>query len=272
MTQTQGIILIIDDNENVIKSIRGHLTFCGFQVVVATNAERALAVAGELKPSLVLLDLKMPGTNGVAFLKRYRAIEKEVPVILLTGFYDEFKSQITPDLKVYGYLSKRHYRKELEKMVYDALKKPESERTFSETAKGRILVVDDEPEITDGMKSFLQEKSFLVGTAGRAEEAMSLNKHFRADIIISDILLATSGMDGIDLVRELKKSEHPPKFYYFVTGVGDNQEMLNRMVDQLGMLEPIIKKPLALDKMEKLAEEFENKLRKSKPKGDEKKE
>ncbi len=270
MKQSNGIILIIDDNEQVIRAIQGPLTFCGFQVVTATEAKRAIEVASEIKPDLVILDLKLPGTNGVEFLKKYRSVEKDVPVILLTGYYNEFKEQIKPEMNVFGYLPKRFYRQELEKMVYDAIKKPETDRTFSKTATARILIVDDEEEITSLMKDFFRERGYVAITACRASEAIDLNQHFRADIVIADIKMP-GGMDGIDMVTELRKSEVPPKFAFFVTGVGDNQEMLNKMRDKLGKIEPILNKPLQMETMEKLAKEAEEQLRKSKTSEDEKK-
>ena len=220
MAQVKEIILVIDDNKELIAAIREPLRYCGFQMVEATDAKRAIDIAKELKPDLIILDLKMPGTNGVEFIKKYRSTEKDVPIILLTGYYDEFRSQITPDMNIFGYLPKRFYRRELEQLVYDALKKPEPDRSFSEAAKARLLIVDDEPEITFFLKDVFRERGFLVTTANRASEALVVNQHFHADIVIADIRMP-GRMDGIDMVHELRQSENPPRGVFFVSGVGE---------------------------------------------------
>ena len=256
MTQTQGIILIVDDNEHVIKAIREPLTFCGFHVLSAATAPQAMALVKELRPALVILDLKMPGTNGIEFLKDFRREEKQIPVILLTGYYDEFKNQITPEMNVFGYLAKRFYRQDLEKMVFDAVKRPGSERTFSERAKARLLIVDDQVEITSCLRDLFRERGFVVSTANRPAEALKLNGLFHADIVIADIRMPGL-MDGIDMVYELRKSEQPPRGVIFISGVGNDQISRDKMKALLGKEEPVVPKPFGHEVIEKLVAQME---------------
>ncbi len=80
-------ILIVDDEEDVRTFIKAVLKKNGYDVVMATNGNEALAMAREEKPALVVLDLQMPQQTGTDF---YRRLHKEAdlshtPVIVVSG-------------------------------------------------------------------------------------------------------------------------------------------------------------------------------------------
>jgi two-component system cell cycle response regulator DivK len=80
-------VLIVEDNDKNMKLARDVLRVKGYRVVEAESAEAALAcVAGEV-PDLVLMDIHLPGMNGIQALQRLRDIEatRAVPVIAFTA-------------------------------------------------------------------------------------------------------------------------------------------------------------------------------------------
>jgi two-component system alkaline phosphatase synthesis response regulator PhoP len=80
-------ILVVDDDEDIIETLRHRLLKEGYQVSVAYDGEEALVRVKEDKPDVVLLDLMMPKINGFEVLKeiRERYKEKWIPVIIISA-------------------------------------------------------------------------------------------------------------------------------------------------------------------------------------------
>jgi two-component system cell cycle response regulator DivK len=81
------LILIVEDNEKNLKLVRDLLRFKGYRTLEAVNAEIALDLAAAHQPDLVLMDIQLPGLNGVAALNRLRAdaTTAAIPVAALTA-------------------------------------------------------------------------------------------------------------------------------------------------------------------------------------------
>jgi len=81
------LILIVEDNEKNLKLARDVLRFHGFRTVEATDGESAIAMSLEHLPALVLMDIQLPGIDGIAAMKRIRADErtKHIPTVALTA-------------------------------------------------------------------------------------------------------------------------------------------------------------------------------------------
>ena len=78
-------ILAIDDDPSVRSFLKRGLSYEGYAVDVAESGEVGLGLARDRAPDLVILDLMMPGLDGLEVLRRLRAVGDGVPVILLTG-------------------------------------------------------------------------------------------------------------------------------------------------------------------------------------------
>jgi two-component system response regulator MprA len=78
-------VLVVDDDEDVRESLRRSLSFEGYDVVTASDGNAALAVVEGARPGLVLLDLQLPGIDGLEVCRRLRARGDDVPVLMLTA-------------------------------------------------------------------------------------------------------------------------------------------------------------------------------------------
>jgi DNA-binding NtrC family response regulator len=78
-------VLIADDERKMRRVLQMMLEQMGLESLSAENGEEALAVASAQKVDLFITDLSMPGMGGMACLKEFRALEPEVPVIVLTA-------------------------------------------------------------------------------------------------------------------------------------------------------------------------------------------
>jgi len=78
-------ILVADDDPAVRESLRRSLSFNGYEVALASDGTTALAAATDPAPDLVLLDVNMPGMDGLEVCRRLRASGSDVPVLILTA-------------------------------------------------------------------------------------------------------------------------------------------------------------------------------------------
>jgi CheY-like chemotaxis protein len=81
------LILVIEDNEKNRKLVRDVLTFKGYSIVEADNGEDGVRLAGERLPKLILMDIQLPGIDGIEALRRIRANEttRAIPIIAVTA-------------------------------------------------------------------------------------------------------------------------------------------------------------------------------------------
>jgi DNA-binding response OmpR family regulator len=80
-------VLVVDDEDNIIELIRLGLRYEGFQVETASDGEQGIALAQRINPDLVILDVMMPGIDGIEVCRRLRSnpTTRDVPVIMLTA-------------------------------------------------------------------------------------------------------------------------------------------------------------------------------------------
>ena len=74
------LILIVEDNEKNLKLVRDVLRFKGYRTLEAGTAEEGIALAGEHLPDLILMDVQLPGMDGVAALGRLKAEPRTAPI------------------------------------------------------------------------------------------------------------------------------------------------------------------------------------------------
>jgi two-component system cell cycle response regulator DivK len=81
------LVLLVEDNDKNMKLARDLLRFHGFETIEATNAEDGIALARERQPGLVLMDIQLPGIDGVTALGRLRedAATAQIPIVAMTA-------------------------------------------------------------------------------------------------------------------------------------------------------------------------------------------
>ena len=81
------LILIVEDDEGSRMLERDVLTFCGYRVLEAQTAEAGLRLAREERPALILMDIRLPGMDGVLALRALRGdpVTERIPVIAVTA-------------------------------------------------------------------------------------------------------------------------------------------------------------------------------------------
>jgi two-component system response regulator (stage 0 sporulation protein F) len=86
-------ILLVDDEEGIQLLYREEFEDEGYEVTTAYNGEEALEEFSKEPPDLVILDINMPGMNGIEVLRRMKEIDPDLPVILSSA-YQEYKQDL----------------------------------------------------------------------------------------------------------------------------------------------------------------------------------
>ncbi len=109
----EGRVLVVDDEAGIRKILERILTGAGYQVESSGDAFRALDALDLRPPDAMVLDIKMPGMDGLGLMDNLRQRGLEVPVVVLTGHGDEFTAQECLEAGAAAFLTKPPDRSEL---------------------------------------------------------------------------------------------------------------------------------------------------------------
>ena len=165
-------ILVIDDDRNILAIIELYLKKAGFQVYTCADGISALAAFHETKPSLVVLDIMLPGRDGWAVLHDIR-MESDTPVIMLTAKGDTGDRVQGLELGADDYISKPFDAKELIARIKAVLRRStpaEPERTIN--LPGLIVSLENYAVTLDGRQLEMPPKEiellyFLASHTGK---------------------------------------------------------------------------------------------------------
>ncbi|AUI64766.1 response regulator transcription factor [Amycolatopsis sp. BJA-103] len=118
----QGRVLVVDDDETVRDVVRRYLEVAGFDVDVAGDGTEGLRLFSETGPDLVVLDVMMPGLNGLEVCRRLRQVS-QVPVVMLTALGEEENRIAGLQLGADDYVTKPFSPKELALRVASVLRR-----------------------------------------------------------------------------------------------------------------------------------------------------
>jgi two-component system phosphate regulon response regulator PhoB len=140
----KGTILIIDDEKDVIELVRYNLEREGFDVVGALDGEPGLAIAQQHKPDLVLLDLMLPGMDGLEVCRRLRSHDRTaaIPVIMLTAKAAEADRVVGLEIGADDYIAKPFSPRELVARVKAVLRRARPVEAPSEVLRRGAIEID----------------------------------------------------------------------------------------------------------------------------------
>jgi two-component system cell cycle response regulator DivK len=120
------LILIVEDNERNRKLVRDVLRFKGYQTIEVETGEESLRLARDHRPSLILMDIRLPGIDGIEALKRLRADPgtRAIPVMAMTASIMTAGPEEMRAAGFDGYQSKPLQVKEFLAAVEQLLEKP----------------------------------------------------------------------------------------------------------------------------------------------------
>nr|MBU1327524.1 response regulator [Candidatus Omnitrophota bacterium] len=247
--QEKTSILIVDDEVSFCKTIAKILSRKGYETATAENGFKALGIIKKRAYDVVLMDIRMPGMNGVEAYKKIKAMRPGAIAILMTAFsVDELIKEAQKE-GVYATLHKP--------LVIDVL------INSIERAKNSgplLAIVDDDPGICKTMGGILKKKGYKVSICGTGEEAISIAKEKPSDVLFIDMKLPA--LNGLETYLEIKRI-NPNAIAVMMTAYETKMEDLVKQALEEGAYICLLK-PFDMDEVLRLIDEISQKIRRRK--------
>lgn len=223
-------VLVVDDNEKIVEVLAAYLGQEGFEVRTAADGESAVRAVEERRPDIALLDIMLPGVDGIELTRRFQR-DHDLPVILVTAKSDEVDRLIGLEIGADDYVTKPFSPREVVARVKAVLRRVEGSRGTPEgTLRLGALEVDPERrEVRIG-----EQKVDLTKTEFDILETMA--RHPGRVYTRLQLLEAASGdaYEGYErtvdahiknLRKKLEDDPREPRFVKTVFGVGYKVEV-----------------------------------------------
>jgi len=136
-------IMVVDDEKHIVELARLYLTREGYEVEGVGDGSQAVARFGQLKPDLVILDIMLPGTDGLTICKEIRKLS-QVPIIMLTARDEVTDKVVGLEVGADDYLTKPFHPQELVARAKALLRRARSEPDQPKLIRAGKLEVDIE--------------------------------------------------------------------------------------------------------------------------------
>jgi len=189
-------ILCIDDELEALELVSGYLDDEGYHVVTALSADEGLALAKELTPFAITLDILMPNKDGWSVLSELKADEntRDIPVFIIS-FMDN--KAMGYQLGAFDYMQKPVDRKRLISSIH----------RLAQGSVETVLVVDDDPEACDFVKQILADINIGCDIVNDGYDALAYLKQTGErlpDLLLLDLMMP--GMDGFELLQKIQQN------------------------------------------------------------------
>ncbi|MCL5960523.1 MAG: response regulator transcription factor [Chloroflexi bacterium] len=173
-------IVVVDDDVNITKALKRGLTYEGYEVEVANDGEEALQLIRRGLPDLVVLDLMLPGIDGLEVCRRLRAAGDPIPILMLTA-KDELADKVAGlETGADDYLVKPFAFEELLARVHALLRRYEPD--------DRLVRRYDDLTLDEGRR-VVRRGDRVVPLSAKEYELLSLFLHQPERVLSRDILL-----------------------------------------------------------------------------------
>ncbi len=212
----RGSILIVDDEASVTLTLEWFFRSKGYEVLRAFYGDQALERLEQDRPLLVILDLQMPGVDGIAVLEKIRASHPEVKVMVMTAYPDQYQEELErlkPDAVRIKPVSLEDLTRAVEQLLEG--KEPAERAQEQPVEKIRLLFIEGseevfllylKPHFDDPRRKSRYEIAFASGP----EEAFRQMEGFKPHLVLLDSARLAVGVDGGKLAADLSRLAAAP--------------------------------------------------------------
>ncbi|MDQ4028560.1 MAG: response regulator transcription factor [Actinomycetota bacterium] len=173
-TETRGSVLVVEDDATVAEVVARYLELDGFDVVCVGNGQAALRAVAEVAPDIVVLDIMLPGIDGLEICRRLRGTSA-IPIIMLTALGHESDRIVGLELGADDYLTKPFSPRELVARVNAIMRRSQT----SVSASGSHIVTAGDLEVDMGAHEVRRNGSRVNLTAKEFDLLAFLASHPR---------------------------------------------------------------------------------------------
>ena len=201
-------ILVIEDNELNMKLVRGILITNKYRVIEAVDAETGIQLTREHHPDLILMDIQLPGMDGLEATRIVKADPalNDIPVLALTSYAMQGDEEKAIAAGCDGYLSKpidlQHFLETIGRFLSDREARSPDRPGNNKVHKNKILIVDDDPLNIKLLAAKLPDEKYKTIEACNGAEAIEKALKESPDLILLDIMMPE--MDGYEVTKRLK--------------------------------------------------------------------
>ncbi len=153
-------ILVVDDERMVTEVVEGYLLHAGYEVATASDGREALKLVGEWTPDLVVLDLMLPGLDGLEVCRQIRK-ESSTPIIMLTARGEETDRVVGLELAADDYMVKPFSPRELVARVKSVLRRSAQQAVQADQGVDKLSINPRTREVVvDSRQATLTAKEF----------------------------------------------------------------------------------------------------------------
>ena len=226
-------LLIVDDEPDTCANLLDIFVDLGYEVDVAYDGLAALKLVEKNTYDVALLDLKMPGMDGLELYQRIRQLSAGTVAIVVTAYANSGTATSVLDSGAWKILSKPVDLPQLLGLVEQALDEP------------LILVVDDDQDLCASLWDTLRDRSYRVCLANNLEDATGRLKQREYNVVLIDMKLPEC--DGSQILGKVRQM-NPDARTILITGYRDEMEL--RVQEALGNgADAVCYKPFQMDKL-----------------------
>ncbi len=212
-------ILVVDDEVDTCRNLFDILTDLGYRVDIAHDGPSALELVRRNHYEIALLDLKMPGMDGLTLYREIKKLRAGTVAIVVTAYASSQTAEAVLSAGAWKVLPKPVDFPKLLRLVDEALGQP------------LVMVVDDDHDMCANLWDILRERGYRVSVAHDEREAAQLLKFSPFRVVLIDMKLPDA--DGASVFR-LVRATHPEARTVLITGFRSEMDQVIQKVKDEG--------------------------------------
>ena len=237
-------LLIVDDETNIRETLKDIFeSHDGYNVYTASSGKEAIELVKERFCNIILMDVKMPGMNGVEAFREIKKLSPASEVIMMTGYSVDKLLEEALANGAYAVIYKPINIPKLNMIIEGVLKRMS------------ILLVDDSADDRATISDILLNKGYRINEAENGYRGLELIQYSKYDLILLDVMMP--GMDGIKTLEWIK--EINPATAVIVLSAHNEEELIGKAIKKGALA--YLTKPVDIEKLLKIISDYRDNLK-----------
>ena len=218
MNKPAASILVVDDEVDTCRNLSDILTDIGFQVDIAHDGPSALALVKQKPYDIALLDLKMPGMDGLTLYREIKKLRAGTVAIVVTAYASSGTATEALSAGAWQVLSKPLDFPKLLSLVRQALDQP------------LVMIVDDDHDLCTNLWDLLRDRGYRVCVAHDEQEATLRLKGQEFKVVLIDMTLPAG--DGTSVFRNVRQANPRARTIVITGHRAELDQLVQQVVDE----------------------------------------